>query len=95
MRLHTPAKINVYSDGTIEGIKSPYEGKTTPGWKKYKIRFSINGRWLMWERFGPCMEVALAAAKLSISKEYGEEWNGGIVIDDMEQNGQEIMVKDA
>ena len=47
---------------------------------KYTIKFKVNGKWLVWERFGKHMESTLALTKKAIAKEYGDTWTGGICI---------------
>jgi len=56
--------------------------------KKYRIKFNLkDGQWLIWERFGKAMEATLKHTKQAISKEFGDEWTGGIAICGDQGNG--------
>ena len=48
---------------------------------KYNIRFKLSdGTMIYWTRFGKSMEECLTLTKQTVSKEYGEKWNGNIEI---------------
>ena len=47
---------------------------------KYRIKFNINGDWLIWERFGIDMESTMTRTKEIVEAEFGDSFKGSIII---------------
>ena len=57
---------------------------TLPTLLTYLIRFKVKGKWKVMHKEGDDMETTLQEAKKDIRKEYGQNWNGSICIENPE-----------